>query len=198
MTRRHFFIHIATPVASSKAMAATSSTQDLQDDEDEDIDESQHLQIESGNVGRPRSQGGMLGFLQRRQRTHPSGSRRGARGGSALDVVISSVGAETLLGRCFGMLKGRVLESSTEHEDEPLLFALTWAQPQRYGISPSPRNGHTMVVIGIHLYVFGGGDETVSFNDVRPPPAAAPRPPRHGRLDGRHAAAAVPQLPCHS
>ena len=51
-------------------------------------------------------------------------------------------------------------------DDEPLLFALTWAQPQRYGTPPSPRNGHSMTLIGMHLYVFGGGDENISFNDV--------------------------------
>ena len=51
-------------------------------------------------------------------------------------------------------------------DDEPLLFALTWAQPQRFGTPPSPRNGHSMTLIGMHLYVFGGGDENLSFNDV--------------------------------
>ena len=53
-----------------------------------------------------------------------------------------------------------------EAEEEPLLFALTWAQPQRFGTAPSPRNGHTMVLIGGKLYVFGGGGDTTSFNDV--------------------------------
>ena len=47
-------------------------------------------------------------------------------------------------------------------DDEPLLFALTWAQPQRFGTPPSPRNGHSMTLIGMHLYVFGGGDENRS------------------------------------
>ena len=50
--------------------------------------------------------------------------------------------------------------------DEPMLYALTWAQPQRFGTAPSPRNGHSMVLIGMHLYIFAGGDESISFNDV--------------------------------
>ena len=54
----------------------------------------------------------------------------------------------------------------SDRDDEPLLFALTWAQPQRYGTPPSPRNGHTMTLIGMHVYIFGGGDENLSFNDV--------------------------------
>ncbi len=167
------------------------------EDEEDDVDESHALQIESANPGRPRS-GGLFSFLQRRQRTQPySSSRRGARGSNVLlDTVISTVGSETLLGRCFGLLRGAVIES-TEHEDEPLLFALTWAQPQRYGIAPSPRNGHTMVLIGMHLYVFGGGDETVSFNDVHTLHTGTmtwDKPVVHGQLPSprsRHSATAV-------
>ena len=84
-----------------------------------------------------------------------------------------------------------------EAEEEPLLFALTWAQPQRYGIAPSPRNGHTMVLIGRQLYVFGGGDETLSFNDVHTLHVGNltwDKPVVHGTLPSprsRHSATAV-------
>ena len=76
-------------------------------------------------------------------------------------------GLSSLLEYC-NCLGGGFLASLTgaDDEEEPLLFALTWAAPQRFGIAPSPRNGHSMVLIGMHLFIFGGGDETISFNDV--------------------------------
>ena len=53
---------------------------------------------------------------------------------------------------CSGLLRRAPLPgSSRESDEEPLLFALTWAQPARHGTVPSPRNGHTMVLIGMHL-----------------------------------------------
>ena len=82
-------------------------------------------------------------------------------------------------------------------DDEPLLFALTWAQPQRFGTPPSPRNGHSMTLIGMHLYVFGGGDETLSFNDVHTLHVgnmAWDKPLLHGTLPSprsRHSATAL-------
>ena len=82
-------------------------------------------------------------------------------------------------------------------DDEPLLFALTWAQPQRFGTPPSPRNGHSMTLIGMHLYVFGGGDENLSFNDVHTLHVgnmAWDKPLLHGTLPSprsRHSATAL-------
>ena len=66
-----------------------------------------------------------------------------------------------------------------------------------YGIAPSPRNGHTMVLIGMQLYVFGGGDETVSFNDTHTLHVGSmtwDKPVVHGTLPSprsRHSASAV-------
>lgn len=177
-------------------MAATSSTADVPPaDEEEDFDESHALQIESANPGKPRS-GGIFSFLQPRQKTNPFLKPRRGKPTSLLDTVISTVGSDTLLGRCFGLVKGGAPDSA-EREDEPLLFALTWAQPQKHGIAPSPRNGHTMVLIGVHLYIFGGGDETVSFNDVHTLHTATitwDRPVVHGQMPSprsRHSATAV-------
>lgn len=65
-----------------------------------------------------------------------------------------------------GALLRRLTSTRVVEDSEALLFALTWAQPQRYGTPPSPRNGHTMTLIGVNLFVFGGTDESISYNDV--------------------------------
>ena len=161
----------------------------VDDEDDEDIaDETNALQLESAT---PQRQKGLLAMLKRnipRKRYGQVTSTRGGDGGGLVGK----------LGSCFGMLnKLGSLTGDGDAEEEPLLFALTWAQPQRYGIAPSPRNGHTMVLIGMHLYIFGGGDETVSFNDTHTLHVGSmtwDKPVVHGTLPSprsRHSASAV-------
>ena len=108
----------------------------------------------------------------------------GKRPSSFADKMLAMAGQKRSLGR-----GGK--------DDEPLLFALTWAQPQRFGTPPSPRNGHSMTLIGMHLYVFGGGDENLSFNDVHTLHVgnmAWDKPLLHGTLPSprsRHSATAL-------
>ena len=135
-------------------------------DGDDDMDETQALQIETAQPGgMPRRRGllsKLLGASSPKKYGAVRSSTRQQSGGDAAANPIATLVAkfQECLGKAgLGALVGEV-------EEEPLLFALTWAQPQRYGIAPSPRNGHTMVLIGMHLYIFGGGDETISYNDV--------------------------------
>ena len=109
----------------------------LEDDEDDNLDETAALQIESdlassANKGR----GGLASRLFGRKGSPKRyGSMRdGAAGtsggvvGRAKDLVTSCAG------RLGNLVSGGAL-GATETEEEPLLFALTWAQPQRYGIA---------------------------------------------------------------
>ena len=161
------------------------------DDEDEDeelADETTTpLQIETSTPGGRRRRGLLRSMMARSPvRQYGQVRTRSAGGGG----VLSS------LRRCFGRLPGAPSQADGA-EDEPLLFALTWAQPQRFGIAPSPRNGHTMVMIGMHLYIFGGGDETNSFNDTHRLHVGTmtwDKPVVHGTLPSprsRHSATAV-------
>ena len=168
-------------------MAASSSTSTAAhevEDEDEELEEP--LQIETSQPQPSRAAGLLAGLFGTRKQYGQVPVRR--RRASAV--------TGDLFSRCFGLMSGRVLDSP-DVEDEPLLFALTWAQPQRYGIAPSPRNGHTMVLVGMHLYIFGGGDETVSFNDVHTLHVGSltwDKPVVHGTLPSprsRHSATAV-------
>ena len=45
--------------------------------------------------------------------------------------------------------------SRVSQEDEKTTHALTWMQPDRHGLAPSPRNGHTADMIEGKLYIFG-------------------------------------------
>jgi hypothetical protein len=150
---------------------------------DDDDDETGVLQIESSTPGRPRRRGLSALLDGRNLYGQVRTSLQQRSGGSLLE-------------RCFGMLRGQLIEGE-EHDEEPLLFALTWAQPQRYGIAPSPRNGHTMVLIGMHLYIFGGSDDVMSFNDVHTFHSGNmtwEKPTVHGTLPSqrsRHSATAV-------
>ena len=166
-----------------------------EEDEEEDIDETGALQIESANPGAPRrrsllgrllpARGSKYGQVRSSTRGSAEGGRGGARGA-----------LQNCLGRLVPGLAGAGFGGG-EADEEPLLFALTWAQPQRYGIAPSPRNGHTMVLIGMQLYIFGGGDENVSFNDVNTLHVGTmtwDKPVVHGTLPSpraRHSATAV-------
>jgi hypothetical protein len=114
-------------------------------------------------------------------------------------VQSQSSGASRLFSDCmrgWGLLNGQA-GYTPESEEEALLFALTWASPQRYGIPPSPRNGHSMVLIGMHLFIFAGGDESTSFNDVHTLHVGSmtwDKPVVHGTLPSprsRHSATAV-------
>ena len=44
--------------------------------------------------------------------------------------------------------------------------ALTWSQPDRHGVPPSPRNGHTCDLIDSKLFIFGGGDKADLLNEL--------------------------------
>ena len=164
--------------------AASSSAAEVDDDDDEDADETNALQLESSSAA-PRRRG-LLGLLDKRK-IYGQARRPTASGGGGL---------AGLAAQCCGALRGVALVAE-EREEEPLLFALTWAQPQRFGIAPQPRNGHTMVLIGLHLYIFGGGDETLSFNDVHTLHVSNmtwDKPIVHGTLPSprsRHSATAV-------
>lgn len=101
---------------------------------------------------------------------------------------------------CAGWLRrmrGQEPAGSEPYVEEPLLYALTWAQPRRTGTPPSPRNGHSMVLIGLHLFVFGGGDENLSFNDLHTLQVSSmvwDKPVVHGTLPSsrsRHTATVV-------
>ena len=161
----------------------------LEDDEDQDLDETTALQIETEAMGASgrRSRGGLRGLVGRASPKRRTGQAR-------------SGGATSLLKNCFGGMLNKIGaggSSSADTEEEPLLFALTWAQPQRFGIAPSPRNGHTMVLVGMQLYVFAGSDDTVSYNDVHTLHVGTmtwDKPVVHGTLPSprsRHSASAV-------
>ena len=179
------------------AEGAGPSNLDVDELEDEDLDDTmQPLNIESGPQATSSRGGGGGGRLQRllccgggaskssgRQRSR----RRGGAGG--IEGLVSRCAA------CFG--RAAVGASEEDAEAEALLFALTWSQPQRYGIAPSPRNGHTMILIGMQLYVFGGSDENVSYNDTHTLHVGTmtwEKPIVHGTPPGprsRHSATAV-------
>jgi hypothetical protein len=160
------------------------------EDDDQEIDETAALQIETVRPQhKPRGLHRLVDMVlprRGRARVGASGSREGVGGG--VGALISKCTA------CFPQVAGL---GGGEAEEEPLLFALTWAQPQRYGIAPSPRNGHTMVLIGMHLYIFGGGDETISYNDVHTLHVGTmswDKPVVHGTMPSprsRHSATAV-------
>ena len=48
--------------------------------------------------------------------------------------------------------------SKVAQEEKSTTHALTWMQPDRNGLPPTPRNGHTADLIEAKLYIFGGGD----------------------------------------
>ena len=48
-----------------------------------------------------------------------------------------------------GSKEAAAVEDRTTH-------ALTWSQPDRHGVPPSPRNGHTCDLIDSKLFIFGG------------------------------------------
>lgn len=169
---------------------------EMEDDEEDNLDETAALQIES-DLANPanKGRGGLLGRLVRpgSPKRYGKARGRGPRGGvvgRAKELITGCAGRFT------NVISGGAL-GGAETEEEPLLFALTWAQPQRYGIPPSPRNGHTMVLVGMQLYVFGGGDETVSYNDVHTLHVGTmtwEKPVVHGTLPSprsRHSATAV-------
>ena len=43
---------------------------------------------------------------------------------------------------------------------------MTWSRPTTIGTA-SPRAGHSLSAYGRRLYVFGGGDNGVFYNDVQ-------------------------------
>lgn len=144
---------------------------------------------ESGTVPAQKSKPSLLQRLPFRGRQVPYGQVQQS----------TSTSFSSLFSGCFpgwNLLTGQT-RHALESEEEPLLFALTWASPQRYGIAPSPRNGHTMVLIGMHLFIFAGGDEAISFNDVHTLHIGSmtwDRPVVHGTLPSprtRHSATAV-------
>ena len=53
--------------------------------------------------------------------------------------------------------------SRVSQEDEKTTHALTWMQPDRHGLAPSPRNGHTADMIEGKLYIFGGRDSDDAY-----------------------------------
>ena len=44
--------------------------------------------------------------------------------------------------------------------------SMSWTRPSDSGVVPIPRAGHTCNIIRNKLFVFGGGDEDVIFNDM--------------------------------
>ena len=56
--------------------------------------------------------------------------------------------------------------SRVSQEEEKTTHALTWMQPDRHGLAPSPRNGHTADMIEGKLYIFGGGDKAELLNEL--------------------------------
>ena len=84
-------------------------------------------------------------------------------------------------------------KSSSKEEviEEEHAHALTWNQPERTGKGPSARNGHTTVLIGSRLFVFGGGDKADLLNELwvldahtgqwSQPPTTGESPPARSR-----------------
>ena len=58
-----------------------------------------------------------------------------------------------------GSKEAAAVEDRTTH-------ALTWSQPDRHGVPPSPRNGHTCDLIDSKLFIFGGGDKADLLNEL--------------------------------
>ena len=56
--------------------------------------------------------------------------------------------------------------SKTSDSNEATTTALTWMQPDRNGLPPTPRNGHTVDLIGSKMYIFGGGDKADLLNEL--------------------------------
>ena len=172
---------------------------DEEDQDEEEIDETTGaLQIESATPGK--SRGSLLSKIipgrgRKYGQVKQSSTRMLEVGGADPTGRKSGGGLKNCFGFLPGMRGGGVFGEDVE--EEPLLFALTWAQPQRYGIAPAPRNGHTMCLIGMQLYIFGGGDESVSFNDVHTLHVGTmtwDKPVVHGTLPSpraRHSASAV-------
>ena len=91
-------------------------------------------------------------------------------------------------------------KSKIAQEEKRTTHALTWMQPDRNGLPPSPRNGHTADLIESKLYIFGGGDKAELLNELfvfdvhehmwtQPPCTGITPPPRSrhtsGVVDGR-------------
>ena len=85
--------------------------------------------------------------------------------------------------------------SRVSQEDEKTTHALTWMQPDRHGLAPSPRNGHTADMIEGKLYIFGGGDKAELLNELfvfdthehqwsQPPCTGIAPPPRSRHTSG--------------
>ena len=87
--------------------------------------------------------------------------------------------------------------SKVMQETQQTTTALTWMQPDRNGMPPSPRNGHTADLIENKIYIFGGGDKADLLNELyvfdvhshmwsQPPCIGIAPPPR-----SRHTSAVV-------
>ena len=115
-----------------------------------------------------------------------TGPKRGKPARESLLAGVAARGCKVAMGN---------QHSRVSQEDEKTTHALTWMQPDRHGLAPSPRNGHTADMIEGKLYIFGGGDKAELLNELfvfdthehqwsQPPCTGIAPPPRSRHTSG--------------
>ena len=115
---------------------APPGVEEEENDEEQEIDEMGALQIESAQTGKPRRRGLLGKLIPGRRRKYGQVTQTSSRG--LLEAGTGGDGRRRgrSLMNCFGFLPGlhhgAFGGGGGETEEEPLLFALTWAQPHRF------------------------------------------------------------------
>lgn len=73
-----------------------------------------------------------------------------------------------------GSTYGKIQHTITHHQTSYYLILnagnylekMEWSQMPASGVVPSARSRHTATVIGRKMYVYGGGDETMVYDDL--------------------------------